>query len=1377
MAKKFVFAGLSVFMLLAGAAFADPVPVSFPDANLLAAVQAQYLAQVGTALSDPPLSTELSNAAFTSLVANGSSISDVTGLEACTALTSLKLANNQISSLSPLAGLIALTYLELGLGNPLADGVDDMLATGSNSISDLTPLAGLTNLTYLGLLGNTGITSIAVVSSLSSLETLWLGGASIASWTPLTDRADSLQMLGVIACGISDAQMPIIAGLTNLYGLGLLAEPAVTDISSLDTLNLTLAAFARTGVSDIGVFANYSNLSIAMMDQSPVANLDALSGLSNLTNISFESCALTDISGLAGLTGISEFSLGSNSIVDISALSGCTGVTRFKLAGNDITDIQALVDNTGLGAGDTVDISGNPLTQSAVCDELPLLLAKFSNSNNVTYDQVCGTPAVLTVNVVGEGTVSPTVGTHNYAIGSTIGLNALPKSGTGYAFDHWEGDISTESSNTQILMDTDKTVTAVFVTPGDHTLTISKAGSGQGNPNPAPGVYSYLDGRQVYLSANAKSGSYFAGWSGSITSGTPQVTLTMDADKAVTATYVTSGYVLNVSTSGNGRTSLGTGSFPLAAGAVVEVSAYASSSTSFFDHWSGDYGAADPSSSTISLTMDQARSITAVFTDAPTYNLTIQVSGNGTTSPAAGTHPCVQGSTAYVQATPDPGYAFDHWEGDIAGANELDSNLSLTMSQDRTVTAVFVTAQYTLTILVVGSGHTSPVAGSYGYVSGHTARITATADAGNYFNFWSGDTDGAQINDANISFTMTQDRTVTANFHEAEFFLTIATSGTYGTTSPVPGSYGYKTGAIATIEAIGQNMWVFDHWTGDIGSADPTATTIELAMTQDRSITAVFALTTASVTVIINGPGTTDPVAGEHPALPGSDFVVLAYPNAGARFTGWSGDTVSTRPVGHVAVTGDMTITANFETFPANPIVFEDAGLEAAARQTVSIPSGNIYPADVDGVTDFQPTGRGIVHLGGLEYFTIVSRFNGYGNAIDDITEMGALTNLVHTDLADNQISDLSPLSGLPALVELNVGNNQLTDISGLADLPNLQIFTAFENGITDLSAVAGFKLLEELNLNSNPVTDLSPLSGLTHLSTLKLTQGSVSDLSPLATLYNLTTITMNGNPVTTLAPLADLTNLSSINFAQCAVTSIEGLENLPNLTKVTLMYNQITDLTPLVNNADFATGDKLYILGNPLSQDALCNQVPALLDRGVTVSYEGVCLPAEGEGEGEGGSEGEGEGEGGSEGEGEGEGGSEGEGEGEGGSEGEGEGEGGSEGEGEGGSEGEGEGTADVCHTADQDCNHLINLSELLRVIQFFNTGGYHCATGTEDGYAPGQGDQNCTSHMSDYNPQDWLINLSELLRLIQFFNTGGYHACPDAVPPTEDGLCVGQA
>jgi len=163
---------------------------------------------------------------------------------------------------------------------------------------------------------------------------------------------------------------------------------------------------------------------------------------------------------------------------------------------------------------------------------------------------------------------------------------------------------------------------------------------------------------------------------------------------------------------------------------------------------------------------------------------------------------------------------------------------------------------------------------------------------------------------------------------------------------------------------------------------------------------------------------------------------------------------------------------------------------------------------------------------------------------------------------------------------------------------------------------------------------------------------------------------------------------------------------------------------------------------------------------------FEGLL---EGEGIIEGSPEGEGTSEGIQEGEGIIEGTSEGEGtvEGEGITEGSAEAEGAQEGEGA--VEGEGEKPP---HSADPNGDWKIVLSELLRVIQFFNFGGYHCEAGTEDGYAPGyDGDKTCTPHGSDYNTQDWMIDLSELLRLIQFFNMGGYHPCPDG----EDGYCPG--
>lgn len=99
------------------------------------------------------------------------------------------------------------------------------------------------------------------------------------------------------------------------------------------------------------------------------------------------------------------------------------------------------------------------------------------------------------------------------------------------------------------------------------------------------------------------------------------------------------------------------------------------------------------------------------------------------------------------------------------------------------------------------------------------------------------------------------------------------------------------------------------------------------------------------------------------------------------------------------------------------------------------------------------------------------------------------------------------------------------------------------------------------------------------------------------------------------------------------------------------------------------------------------------------------------------------------------------------------------------------------VHHSGDFDQDFSFNLTELLRVIQLYNVEAYHCDESTEDGFAPGKVPdlETCQPHSADYNPADeeWFISLSEVLRVIQFFNSTNraYFECDDS----EDGFCAG--
>ena len=76
-------------------------------------------------------------------------------------------------------------------------------------------------------------------------------------------------------------------------------------------------------------------------------------------------------------TGVSasltDLHLSYNSIHDISPLSGLTSLTTLRLENNqNLTNIQPLLDNTGLGAGDTVNLEST----SVSCTDVAALQAK-----------------------------------------------------------------------------------------------------------------------------------------------------------------------------------------------------------------------------------------------------------------------------------------------------------------------------------------------------------------------------------------------------------------------------------------------------------------------------------------------------------------------------------------------------------------------------------------------------------------------------------------------------------------------------------------------------------------------------------------------------------------------------------------------------------------------------------------------------------------------------------------------------------------------------------------------------------------------------------------------------------------------------------------
>ncbi|MBW1915920.1 MAG: hypothetical protein JRI86_13465 [Deltaproteobacteria bacterium] len=311
-------------------------------------------------------------------------------------------------------------------------------------------------------------------------------------------------------------------------------------------------------------------------------------------------------------------------------------------------------------------------------------------------------------------------------------------------------------------------------------------------------------------------------------------------------------------------------------------------------------------------------------TTSTQYTLTMGVSsGNGSTIPAVGDHDYDEGTVVNITAIPDSGWEFDSWTGDVA--NTALSTTTVTMNSDKTVTALFTeipSVQYTLTTLISPSGGGSITASgidcpgdcSDTYDAGTVVTITATPVSGWQFDSWTGGVANTALSTTTV--TMDSDKTVTALFTEipsVQYTLTMGVIG-YGSTTPAVGAHAYDAGTVVDITAIPDSGWEFVKWTGGVAKAGLSTTTV--TMNSDKTVTATFTEILPvqyTLTMQINGNGSTTPAVGEHHYYEGTVVDITATPDSGWDFVSWTGGIADTSSVTTtVTMNSNKTVTATF---------------------------------------------------------------------------------------------------------------------------------------------------------------------------------------------------------------------------------------------------------------------------------------------------------------------------------------------------------------------------------------------------------------------------------------------------------------------------------
>jgi len=148
--------------------------------------------------------------------------------------------------------------------------------------------------------------------------------------------------------------------------------------------------------------------------------------------------------------------------------------------------------------------------------------------------------------------------------------------------------------------------------------------------------------------------------------------------------------------------------------------------------------------------------------------LDIYANQGGTTDPAPGSYNYTCGSEVQITATPNPGYTFSSWGGNVPGGHEYDNPLTLTVDWDMWIEAYFSVqpGNYELNIDARYGGTTDPSPGSYSYSPGSQVTVTAIPDTdlGASFWYWQGDVPSGQEYTNPLVLTMNNHKSVAAKF-------------------------------------------------------------------------------------------------------------------------------------------------------------------------------------------------------------------------------------------------------------------------------------------------------------------------------------------------------------------------------------------------------------------------------------------------------------------------------------------------------------------------------------------------------------------------------------------------------------------------------------
>ncbi|SNB46804.1 InlB B-repeat-containing protein [Geobacter sp. DSM 9736] len=228
------------------------------------------------------------------------------------------------------------------------------------------------------------------------------------------------------------------------------------------------------------------------------------------------------------------------------------------------------------------------------------------------------------------------------------------------------------------------------------------------------------------------------------------------------------------------------------------------------------------------------------------------------------------------------------------------------------ISASFSPNSYSITFVSGGNGS---VTGAASQLIGHgasTTAVTAVPAEGFRFVNWTAPDGFISTDNPLVLTNVAARRTVTANFDASSYFVEFLSSGN-GTVSGNTGQTVTRGGATTAVTAIPAQGYHFEAWTSADGLVEKSNPLVLSFVTGNRTLTALFAPDTHTVTTESRGGGRiepTGPVTIRHDSstsftvTPADSFRIASVTGCGGSL---SGNTYTTGPI-----TSDCSVSATF---------------------------------------------------------------------------------------------------------------------------------------------------------------------------------------------------------------------------------------------------------------------------------------------------------------------------------------------------------------------------------------------------------------------------------------------------------------------------------